>query len=263
MKYYKITNESENHYGFQFRTGLNVDTKPFNPSGDCEPGGIYFAREDILTFLSYGVWLREVTIPEDAMVYENPGNPKKWKADRVMLGKRERITAHTVKRLLEEGAYPKAGDSGALRWAAENGHKEIVELLIPVSDPKADDSSALRWAAASGHKEIVELLIPVSYPKADGSCALRWATENGHKEIVELLIPVSDPKAYASSALRWAAEKGHKEIVELLIPVSDPKAYASSALEWAAKNGHKEIVELLIPVSDPAVVEALRKRGVI
>ena len=164
MKYYKITNESENHYGFQFETGLNIDTIPFNPSGDCEPGGIYFAREDILAFLKYGVWLRGVTIPEDAMVYENPGNPKKWKADRVMLGKRERITAHTVKRLLEEGAYAKADGSSALEWAAKNGHKEIVELLIPVSDPKAYDSCALRWAAEKGHKEIVELLIPVSDP---------------------------------------------------------------------------------------------------
>ena len=59
---------------------------------------------------------------------------------------------------------PKANDSEALRWAADRGHKECVELLLPVSDFKANDSEALRWAALSGHKEIVALLIPVSDP---------------------------------------------------------------------------------------------------
>jgi ankyrin repeat protein len=63
-----------------------------------------------------------------------------------------------------------------------------------VSDPKALDSNALRWAAANGHLEIVKLLIPVSDPKAGGSYALRLAAENGHLEIVKLLIPVSDPE---------------------------------------------------------------------
>ena len=35
MNYYKILNESENHQGLQYKTGLNIDPKPFNPSGDC------------------------------------------------------------------------------------------------------------------------------------------------------------------------------------------------------------------------------------
>ena len=52
----------------------------------------------------------------------------------------------------------------ALRTAAANGYKDIVELLIPVSDPKANKSEALYWAAYSGYREIVELIIPVSDP---------------------------------------------------------------------------------------------------
>jgi ankyrin repeat protein len=58
--------------------------------------------------------------------------------------------------------------------------------LLPVSDPKACNSSALRWAANNGHLEIVKLFLPVSDPKADYSEALRRATENGHLEIVKL-----------------------------------------------------------------------------
>lgn len=165
MNYYKITNEEEIHNRMHYKTGLNIDVLPFNPSGDYEKGGIYFSREDILASLNYGTWIRKVTLPEDAQIYENPGTPKKWKADKVILGEREKINAKKIKQLIKEGADPKADDSGALLWAAKNGHTKIVKLLIPLSDPKACDSYALRMAAKNGHTEIVKLLIPVSDPK--------------------------------------------------------------------------------------------------
>ena len=133
MKYYKILNEEECHRGLQLKTGLNVDPEPFNPSGDCEPGGIYFAREDIFAFLNYGPWIREVVIPEDAQVYENPGKPKKWKADKVILRERERININVIKRLIKEGANPRVCDSEPLRWAAHNKYTDIIKLLVPVS----------------------------------------------------------------------------------------------------------------------------------
>src|SRR5579872_7381968 len=41
----KLTNETENHQGFQFADGLNVDTHKFTPFGICAPGGIYFIEE--------------------------------------------------------------------------------------------------------------------------------------------------------------------------------------------------------------------------
>ena len=187
MNYYKILNEEETHRGIRYHTGLNEDPVPFNPSGDCKPGGIYFAREDILAFIEYGTWIRKVTLPKDEPVYENPGEPKKWKAHRVILGERRKITIKVIQELLDEGANPKADDSEALRRAAGNGHLEVVKLLLPVSDPKARDSEALRWAAENGHLEIVKLLLPVSDPKANDGLALRLAARNGHLEIVKLL----------------------------------------------------------------------------
>ncbi|MDD4082362.1 MAG: hypothetical protein PHD05_03145, partial [Sphaerochaetaceae bacterium] len=122
MDYYKILNEKEYHHGLQYKFGLNIDPKEFNPSGDCEPGGIYFSREDILAFLDYGPWIRKVTLPDDVRVYENPSGPRKWKADKVILGKKEKITAKVIKRLIDEGADPKANNNYPLMWAATNGH---------------------------------------------------------------------------------------------------------------------------------------------
>ena len=251
MDFYKVLNKKECHYNLQYKFGLNIDPIKFRPSGDCEPGGIYFSREDILTFLYCGPYIRKVTLPEDAQIYENPGEPKKWKANKVILGKREKITAEVIKRLIDEGANPNIGDDYPLRWAAKHGYTEIVKLLLHLSNSKTNNHMALRWAAMNGHTDIVKLLIPVFDPKSYDSIALRHAAENGHTEIVKLLIPVSNPKACYSEALRNAAQSGHTEIVKLLIPVSDPKACNSIALRLAARYGHIDIVKLLIPISNP------------
>ena len=55
---------------------------------------------------------------------------------------------------------PSVEDNVALRCASENGHKEIVKLLLkdPRVDPSAQDNSAIRYAEQKGYKEIVKLL---------------------------------------------------------------------------------------------------------
>jgi hypothetical protein len=189
MNFYKITNESENHRGMKYKTGLNVDILPFNPSGDCEPGGIYFAREDILAFLYYGHWIRKVTLPEDAQIYENIGEQKKWKADKIILGKPKRITAKVVERLIKEGADINADHGCALHWASENGHTEIVKLLLENgADIHADGDCALWLASSNGHTEVVKLLLEKGADiHADNDCALHWASKYRHTKIVKLL----------------------------------------------------------------------------
>ena len=194
MNFYKILNEKENHNELQYKTGLNIDPLQFNPSGDCEPGGIYFANKDILGFLSYGVWIRKVTLPEDSQVYKNPGSPEKWKANKVILGRKYKITAKIIQKLIDEGADPNANNNHALRWAAKNGHLEVVKVLINSgADPKANNSLALSLAAENGHFKVIKLLIEYEAdPKALNSYALKWAARIGHLEIVKLLIPISD-----------------------------------------------------------------------
>ena len=159
MNFYKILNEKENHNGYQYKTGLNIDSKPFQPSGDCESGGIYYAREDILAFLNYGCYLRKVTIPADAKVYENPGSPKKWKADRIILEERVEITPKVIQALIDEGADIHVDNDYAFRYASFNGHTEVVKVLLANgADIHADNDYAFRNASRYGHTEVVKVL---------------------------------------------------------------------------------------------------------
>ena len=89
-KFFKLTNEKENHNGFQFKTGLNVDTQTLNSEITCG-NGIYFCYfYSVRKWFKYGgtemVYIRKVTIPENANVVEYTVD-KKLKSDRLILGK--------------------------------------------------------------------------------------------------------------------------------------------------------------------------------
>ena len=92
----KLTNPSENHNGYQFKTGLNVDFREFNPTDNCEPGGFYFTEFDKMEkwidnnesdsdIYEPMVFCRKVIIPDEAEVYIEDN---KFKTDQFILGSR-------------------------------------------------------------------------------------------------------------------------------------------------------------------------------
>jgi len=205
MKFYKFTNKQENHFGLQYHDGLNMDLLSFNPSGDCESGGIYFAREDILEFCNY--WLREVTLPEGEEIYENPGEPKKWKAHQVILGKRRKFDCKLCQELLKIGVEP---TNYALAWASANGYLDIVKLLLKIGVKPT--KLALAWASSNNHLDIVKLLLEAGVKPTE--MALAWASSSGHLELIKLLLEAGIKPT--KLAFEWAKANGHLEIVKLL-----------------------------------------------
>ena len=80
----KIIGNNENN--FQYKLGLNTDTKPFNPTGTCKEGGLYFIDEKNLNeyiqrhfavyrgqrkiyFSQYGDKVATIEIPNDSKIY--------------------------------------------------------------------------------------------------------------------------------------------------------------------------------------------------
>ena len=89
----RLTIEDENHNGFQYKTGLNIDTLPFNPIGNCTPGGLYFCEMKYFPiFLEYNdkicKKIRSVQIPDDSLVYIEDN---KYKTDKFILGEAKEI----------------------------------------------------------------------------------------------------------------------------------------------------------------------------
>jgi hypothetical protein len=95
-RFIKLTNIVENHNGFRFKTGLNIDDKKFNPNKECGPGGIYFTDIDNLPYWTcYGhrytemKYCRVVTLLPRSKVYIED---RKLKADRLILSERIEIS---------------------------------------------------------------------------------------------------------------------------------------------------------------------------
>src|SRR5579872_6373145 len=80
----KLTNESENHNGFQFQDGLNI----------CED--IYFVEDN--DFKHYDnkemKYIRKVIIPNDARLSILDSNRLKFITDKIILGQREEINRY-------------------------------------------------------------------------------------------------------------------------------------------------------------------------
>ena len=86
-----------------------------------------------------------------------------------------------------------------LHWAANSGHKDVVELLLTnkaeVNAKDNDGRSPLHWAASIGHKDMAELLLTnraeVNATNNKGFTPLHYATAGGEnvgfQAVAELL----------------------------------------------------------------------------
>ena len=150
------------------------------------------------------------------------------------------------------------GPSVDIWEAAATGNIEAVKQHLAAGwDVDAEDnykSTPLQFAAQGGHKKIVELLIAEGADvnaNEDGSSPLHIAA---NREIAELLIAngaeVNAKKGFGITPLHSALFVKRKEIAKLLIAkgadVNTKSEEGATPLHLAATSGHNEIVELLI-----------------
>ncbi|KAI1161983.1 hypothetical protein F5B18DRAFT_625984 [Nemania serpens] len=150
-----------------------------------------------------------------------------------------------------------------LRWAVENGHVEMVELLL---DEDANGAAATQggWlsSAAASRKEytdISRLLLATSKANADlkdgyySQTPLICAAANDCQAVARLLldtgkVEVDSKDNDGRTPLSWAAERGYENMVQLLLErganadIMDKDT--NTAYSYATTNGHAAIIHL-------------------
>jgi hypothetical protein len=103
-QFVKLTNESEIHNGFEFKTGLNIDTQLFYPKTNYIGGGIYFCDINDIAIWQGSGWnmahyCRNVILPDDAQIfieYDEINKCDKYKTNKLILGEKQLIRTLNV-----------------------------------------------------------------------------------------------------------------------------------------------------------------------
>jgi len=141
--------------------------------------------------------------------------------------------------------------SALLTMAAWRGElDEISELISQGANINAGVPPALHCAVNEGHKEVVELLltkgVDVDVRDNTGQTSLDIALSRDRKEIAELL----QAKGASISSIYTAAQAGHlegaKRLLEAGADVNKKDKDGLTPLLYAIKGGHKDLVMLLI-----------------
>jgi ankyrin repeat protein len=153
-----------------------------------------------------------------------------------------------------------------LIWAAAEGHKDLVTILLEqqqINVDKADDLgfTPLHRAASKGHGDVVDLLLSkdarIDLKSKRGTTPLHEAASNGHVGVLESLLK-KDKEHHitldladnnSTTPLHKAVWEGHDSVVTMLIKeganiVVDNKD-CSTLLHRAAREGHLDATNLL------------------
>jgi TonB family protein len=127
----------------------------------------------------------------------------------------------------------------------------------------------LHWAANEGHKDVAELLLTnkaeVNAKSCNGYTPLHFAAAHGYNTLIELLLAkganVNAKNKFGETPLHAAASRGHKDAAEILLcqkaDVNFKDALGNTPLHLAAAN--KDVAELLL--TKGAKINAKNNKG--
>ncbi|KAJ5474419.1 hypothetical protein N7475_003985 [Penicillium sp. IBT 31633x] len=169
--------------------------------------------------------------------------------------------------LLEAGGKEMASmtdDKGntALHTAAQARFALVVELLMNIIDINVegcDGLTPLHFAAMNGHRSVVELLIDAdadakAKDKRIGWTPLHCAADNGDQTLVKALLRHSEAVHMKDNQVHWtplhvAAMGGHEAVIRYLLDHHADKTtkdnYGWTSHRFAEMNGHVEVAKLL------------------
>lgn len=155
-----------------------------------------------------------------------------------------------VRRLLRKGANVNCADTKfggtPLHWAAYNGHRRVVKLLVSkgaeINARNNDGRTPFMLAAAMGHHRVVQLLAEegatVDAQDNSGRTAMDWAREKNRSRVVRELEGIADKRA------EQARKQRKKEVADIVADARE--RMLTLQLFRAAENGDVKAIRGLL-----------------
>jgi ankyrin repeat protein len=168
-------------------------------------------------------------------------------------------------------------DETPLHLAAENGHKDVVELLLAnnadVNARSNGDWTPLQNAVVRGNKDVAELLLAngadLKAKKVFGMTLLHMLVMRNNKDMVTFVLAkgadINAKDNQGDTPLHTAASMGYKDLAEVLVSnkadVNVKNHKGATPLQEAAKSGKNDVAELLSQHSGSRIKLLLQKVG--
>ena len=280
--YLKITNELENHKGFQYKNGLNVLIEPFSVSGSCCAGGLYFTEQRYIHhYYGYGVHIRVVELPindpDFLMVKDPQGN--KWRANKIIFGKKYPlydlstyidldITRCPVQminfpaleerdRLISE-AWKNSGMAlqypiyeSMMNESMMNGSsRDQIDVLIWWSS-KQEISCPIHYgiidyASRYNHIDVLNWFKNSGFGMKCTLDALDIASSNCNIDVLQWWLNSGLELKYSCDSLDYASKNNHINVLQWWLDSGLELKYSCDLLYYASKNNHVNILQWLL-----------------
>ncbi|XP_067661816.1 serine/threonine-protein phosphatase 6 regulatory ankyrin repeat subunit B-like [Haliotis asinina] len=171
----------------------------------------------------------------------------------------------------------KAGNN-ILHIACDSGHIDVVQYLLSlkllgINSRGWNKRTPVMFAAEEGHKEVIELLInhraDLSIIDKGGNNILHIACKNGHIDVVQYLfslnsLDINSRGRKKRTPVMFAAEEGYKKVIELLInhraDLSIIDNVGNNILHIACQSGHIDVVQYLLSLNSLDINSRGRKK---
>ena len=155
--YVKVLNNGLVMRRFQYKLGLNEDTKPLNKDPGCTEGLHFCEVRDVFRWVGLGETLAIVEIPEGEEIIKCK---RKLKSHRIIIKEVMPLwNVETIEFLVKNGADVHMCNDYVLRLAAASGRLDVVKRLVEHgADVHAMDDCALECAKRCDQYEVVQYL---------------------------------------------------------------------------------------------------------
>ena len=247
---FKITNGEETHFGYKYVDGLNTLTEDFNDDPDvkCGKGGFYFTTKGhIQRFYSFGIYLREVTIPIDDPDFKiiKCKDGTKWRSNKIILGTRYS--------LFDPETYVKFGldiwkNKYIVIYACQYGRIDFLDKLVEMNEDK-DPDYPVRWDTRYDRNVIDKMILFASQHRQ--IAVLDWleAKKIIHQEQImkdSCDIECEDDINRYDVAILQACRKGYLDVLQWWDKNNFMDKINANYLTYALENKHYHVADWLL-----------------
>jgi hypothetical protein len=245
MTFYKITNRRENHFGYQYHDGLNIYEEPLDP---YRSNGFHFTDlGNIHRYYGYGVWLREVELPEENI------HPNMLQEKNLSTTCEKKIPSKSPPHDKKESLKPRLLSKILYFFKEGKSPKNNSDLQIDKEDKKEPELQIIK---GENEWRTNKIILKRKYCLFDLGTYLRFgldihqnpylidiASANGNMTFLEMIKNMGIHLKYTSMAVTMAACNGHLSVLKWWKNNDEDIIFEPCILDIVSKNGHVKILE--------------------